>query len=521
MKSEDKIKVSPLNERIAAPPAGEQSVIDRMETLLSPLRLMIITAVSIFVAETLIMFILHTLPSLSKLMEGLLDALALTVIVFPVLYLFLFRPLILHINRRRRAEEALRKAHDELEVRVVQRTAVVTTLNKALQHEIADRKRNETELNLLLKVTLALSEAEDFHSALCTLLREVCGATSWIHSEVWLPRADGACLERSPSWYSSVVGLAKFIKASEALTFPPGVGLPGRVWSSKRPAWVYDITAETNFLRAPFAREAGLKAAVGIPVLTGDKVVAVMEFFQLEPREEDERFVSLISAVAAQVGSMMQRKRAEEELRQSEERFRSVAQSATDAIILADGDGNVILWNKSAHTMFGYSEEEVLGKSSTLLIPERYREAHQQGMERYRSTGEAQPMGKTFEIQGLRKDGSEFPVEISLSGWKKENSMFHSGIIRDVTERKRAEKEREKLVNDLQDAFINIKTLDGLIPICASCKNIRDDQGYWTQVEQYVMEHSDAMFSHSVCPQCLVKLYPEYADQLVKKSQIE
>ncbi len=120
--------------------------------------------------------------------------------------------------------------------------------------------------------------------------------------------------ECSPAWYSSRKGLEKFRTLSEGFTFPPGQGLPGRVWSSKHPAWIRNVTLDENFQRAPIAREVGLKAGMGIPVLAGDKVIAVIEFFVFETREEDERLMGLVSTVAAQLGSVIQRKQVEEAL---------------------------------------------------------------------------------------------------------------------------------------------------------------------------------------------------------------
>ena len=89
-------------------------------------------------------------------------------------------------------------------------------------------------------------------------------------------------------------------------------------------------------------------------------------------------------------------------------------------------------------------------------------------------------------------------------------------IARDVTDRKRIELEREKLIADLQAAITDIKTLRGLLPICASCKKIRDDSGYWQHLEHYVSEHSEAQFSHSLCPECIAKLYPELDDPALR-----
>lgn len=86
-------------------------------------------------------------------------------------------------------------------------------------------------------------------------------------------------------------------------------------------------------------------------------------------------------------------------------------------------------------------------------------------------------------------------------------------LVRDVSERRRAETERERLIADLQDALANVKRLRGLLPICASCKKIRDDQGYWHQVEHYMRDHAEVEFSHGICPQCVAKLYPELAER--------
>jgi PAS domain-containing protein len=81
-------------------------------------------------------------------------------------------------------------------------------------------------------------------------------------------------------------------------------------------------------------------------------------------------------------------------------------------------------------------------------------------------------------------------------------------VMRDITERKQAEEDRERLIAELQAALANVKTLRGLLPICANCKKVRDDEGYWRGVEEYVMEHSEAHFSHGICPDCMQKLYP-------------
>jgi diguanylate cyclase (GGDEF)-like protein/PAS domain S-box-containing protein len=134
----------------------------------------------------------------------------------------------------------------------------------------------------------------------------------------------------------------------------------------------------------------------------------------------------------------------EEALREGEEKFRNIAQTAVDAIILADSNGDIIFSNASAQKIFGFSEEEIMGRPLTILMPEQYRHGHQKGMERVRSTGESKYFGRITEMQGLRKDGNVFPIELSVSMWRAGKETFFSGIIRDITKRKQLESELEK-----------------------------------------------------------------------------
>lgn len=121
-------------------------------------------------------------------------------------------------------------------------------------------------------------------------------------------------------------------------------------------------------------------------------------------------------------------------------------ESANDAIILADSMGTIISWNYGAQHIFGYHEKDTIGKKLQIILPERYREAHKKGMERYLSTGTPHVIGKTVELQGLREDGSEFPIELSLATWVEEGNTYFSSIIRDITERKKAEEKINQMV---------------------------------------------------------------------------
>ncbi|HJT23872.1 MAG TPA: PAS domain S-box protein, partial [bacterium] len=130
-------------------------------------------------------------------------------------------------------------------------------------------------------------------------------------------------------------------------------------------------------------------------------------------------------------------KKAQEKIRESEERFRSIIESAPSAIIVADGEGRIQTWNQQALHLFGYQEGEVLGHPLTILMPERYREAHSAGIKRVSETGRSKLIGRSVELAGLRKDGTEFPMQLSLSSWKTGEKLFYGGIIQDITDLKR------------------------------------------------------------------------------------
>ncbi|MFZ4619532.1 MAG: PAS domain S-box protein [Bacteroidota bacterium] len=213
------------------------------------------------------------------------------------------------------------------------------------------------------------------------------------------------------------------------------------------------------------------------------------------------------------------RKRAEQALRESEEHFRAVAQSANEAIITSNSLGNILSWNNGAEKIFGYTEQEIIGRELITLIPQQYVEQHVSGMKRGADGPERHVIGGTAELRGQRKNGEEFPIELSLAEWETSTGRYFSAIIRDVTRRKLIEAEREQLITDLQNAIEQIKTLKGIVPICANCKKIRDDKGYWEQVDQYVAKHTDAKFSHGICPDCTQKLYPDYYNRMSKDKE--
>ncbi len=221
--------------------------------------------------------------------------------------------------------------------------------------QCAEQKRQESEeqLSLLQTITRELAAADDLSSALKIVVREVCEKTGWALGQAWVPNKDGAVLLCDSDWFCGKGDLEDFRVASEASHFKPGVGLPGRVWESKQPAWVEDVTNDPNFPRSAAAKSIGLKTAVGIPILSGERVIAVIEFFMRESRSENEQLVRVIVAVAAHLDLVIERKHAVEELSRINEILHSILSDMGDAVIVADKEENFLVFNPAAERMFG------------------------------------------------------------------------------------------------------------------------------------------------------------------------
>ncbi len=200
----------------------------------------------------------------------------------------------------------------------------ITELEKS---EVA-RKRAEEEIQLLQTITRAIAQSQDLHSALEVTLCQVAEATGWDFGEAWLPNSTGTALEHSSAGFSSSKDLEKFRRLSEKFTFPPDVGLPGRVWSSQQPEWIPDtsVTSEINFIRTQQVLDFDLKAGFGVPIISDDKVLAVLVFLMYETRDEDKRLIELISAVAAQLGLVIQRKQTEVKLNKANRLYATLSQ---------------------------------------------------------------------------------------------------------------------------------------------------------------------------------------------------
>jgi PAS domain S-box-containing protein len=219
---------------------------------------------------------------------------------------------------------------------------------------------------------------------------------------------------------------------------------------------------------------------------------------------DDKRYIVTI------IRDIAERKRADEVLKIQKAYFEQLFENSPEAIVVIDENDKVTRANSEFTRMFGYSKEEALGESlHDLIVPDEL-------------IDEARMLSRTVtsgsvsrETRRQCKDGTLLDVSILATPIRVEDDQAAFYVIyRDITEAKAAEEERIKLIHELQEALANIKTLSGLLPICSSCKNIRDDKGYWHQVEAYVQNYTEANFTHGICPDCAKKLYPEFFEKI-------
>jgi len=177
-------------------------------------------------------------------------------------------------------------------------------------------------------------------------------------------------------------------------------------------------------------------------------------------------------------------------------------------IFYKNTDGKFLGCNRAFEIHVGLKKKDLVGKSVFDVGPDDLaRKCHAMDSALFRQPGE-----QVYETEMMYADGTRHDVICNEATFSDTDGEVAGlvGVITDITDRKSAELERERLIGELQDALSRVRILSGFLPICANCKKIRDDKGYWQQIEAYIRDHSEAEFSHGICPDCARKLYPEF-----------
>jgi PAS domain S-box-containing protein len=320
-------------------------------------------------------------------------------------------------------------------------------------HDVTAQMREARQSELRHRLALAAGEAKTFENALEDALLAICDATGWDVGEAWVPEPAGGGLRLLAWWTAHPTDpkLRELREVSEQLVIGFGEGVPGAAWARRGVVRTDELGEGIVMPRRELSLAAGIRTGVAIPILARGEVVATLCFLARGQDRHHGELVSVVAGAMAQIGSLFERKRAEDALRLSESRLRAIMSSASEAIVMADEDTRIVAWNGAAETMFGYRADEVMGKPVTMLMPARYDERQEFSRQRLVGRAEGAIDGSSFEAFGCRKNGEEFPIDLSVSTWSDDERRWYGAIVRDISARKAQEEELRRAQAQLQD----------------------------------------------------------------------
>ncbi len=306
--------------------------------------------------------------------------------------------------------------------------------------DITAQKEAERRLSVQYAVSRVLAESSALEGAAPRVLQAIGEGLGWELGVFWTLDLASDHLRCEAAWHISSTVAARFAAASRHTTFSSGVGLPGRVLAAGQPAWIADILHDSNFTRRQAASRERLRGAFAFPIRGASGVIGVMEFFSRQTQPADADLIQAVAVLGSQIGQFAERRRAEEAARESELRKGSILETAIDSIISIDHNGVITEFNPAAERTFGYTHDQAVGQPMVeLIVPPSLRQRHREGFARYLATGAAHVMNRRIEMRALRADGTEFPIELTITRIPIPGPPMFTGYIRDISERERLE----------------------------------------------------------------------------------
>ena len=298
-------------------------------------------------------------------------------------------------------------------------------------------------MTLQQAVATAVATAADARDAYARAVQAIATELQWPFAAAWEPEKDGSDVLRCVAlWYPLGGPLHEFAEITTRLTLPAGVGLPGRVWQTAKPLWLTDFAADVAMPRHQAAAAAGLHAAVCFPVRSERGLVGIIELLGHSALEPDAELLSTFDVLGIQLGQLVERRRAEAAGHVVAQRHKATLEAAIDCVVTMDHLGRVLEFNPAAQRTFGFTAEEAVGREmAELIVPPQLRDAHRRGLARYLASGEPTVLDRRVELEAVRADGCQFPVELTITRIDVPGPPTFTGHLRDITERRTAELE--------------------------------------------------------------------------------
>jgi two-component system, sensor histidine kinase and response regulator len=356
------------------------------------------------------------------------------------------------MRKQDKTREQLAGEIDDLRQQVAQ-----LQMADAQRRRAVEALRHKTIFVELLKVVATVSQqGTTIETAIEKCLEQVCTHIGWPVGYAYIVNKEGSQKLASPNlWYFlHPERFAAFRHTTENASCANGEGLPCRILSCRKPVWITDVTKEKGFLTTEQAEDIGVKAAFGFPVLVGGDVAAVLTFFSTEAVEPDDQLLGVMAHIGIQLGRLSERKRVEEALRQSEERYRTIIEDMTDSFWELDLTGHFTFFNNQLMIQQRRSREELLAlnnSSNRQHTDEENQRIVFQTLKQVYLTGEP-VRGATHEM--IRGDGTRYWVEsnVSLIRDAAGKPVGFRGVARDVTKRIQSEKELQQAKESAEDA---------------------------------------------------------------------
>jgi len=313
--------------------------------------------------------------------------------------------------------------------------------------DITERREIELEREIQAAIEGEWFRNASLDVALMRVLRSLAQAMFCQYVELWWLDDRYEVLHAGECWHAGGAELEAFARNFRNRSFGKGVGLAGRTWADATPVRIESLANEVDPRCARLAEVGPFASALGIPIRIGDRILGVAVLLSasrpMAPATEER-----LDRIGVQLGRLVDRKRSERAVSGSEARKNAMLESALDCVISIDELGRIVEFNPAAERTFGRSRGDVLGKEMVdLLVPDDYRERHLEAFRRCLGPGAERPGGKRLELEGLRGDGSRFPVEISVTSIHVGDTPSFTAYLRDITDRKELDRLKDELVS--------------------------------------------------------------------------